>query len=304
MGTCVYVRRADLPGDEFWTVTTLRDAAYKEARRLVSRPCPFSPPAMHVPNELLSKIAACLPLRDRCQAVYTSRQWRNAFLTTPFVWDHLEILFFTKNRDGYRNWVALMQLLLKRNAGRPLTLDFEVFPTPTTRPSRAALERVYDLIALHMPHMKSLSLAISSAHDLPIFDVHAPILETLRVKIGGIEDDEHMPVTLFGGIAPRLSTLYLRCIDLPRDPCPALRSVENLLFHDQNEITDAFVFDVATGFPSLTTLTVTTDDGFAADGLGSPVFSRTRNVVSLRLNSRRDADRSPHVMRSSTSDFD
>ncbi|KZV91381.1 hypothetical protein EXIGLDRAFT_750141 [Exidia glandulosa HHB12029] len=144
-----------------------------------------------VPNELLGEIASLLPLAARCRAVCVSRRWRAALLATPALWENISV---TLEQDTAERWIPALQLLFRYNAG-PLTLDIEWFYSPD--PAYRALHDVYDLLAHHMSHIKSLSLGIPSldgatisrpcsiARDIPIQE----LARRARISTGTNECD-------------------------------------------------------------------------------------------------------------------
>ncbi|KZV93055.1 hypothetical protein EXIGLDRAFT_835963 [Exidia glandulosa HHB12029] len=177
-----------------------------------------------LPPELLAEIGSFLPYPTLYRAVCVSRYWRAALLASPRLWDDITVCLLQKRKD---RWTDVLELLFARNAGRPLSMTLGWVNDSALDTDWVALDSISALVASHMWHMKSLSLQIPYRHDMLLLLVPAPILETLEVVATDGTGPKWLPVDLFAGIAPRLSSLHLDEAELPLQ-CPALRTVTKL----------------------------------------------------------------------------
>ncbi|KZV91378.1 hypothetical protein EXIGLDRAFT_837115 [Exidia glandulosa HHB12029] len=212
-----------------------------------------------LPPELLGEVGSFLPCSALYRAVCVSRYWRATLLASPRLWDDIFVFLNDKRKD---RWTDVLELLFARNAGRPLSLKLGWWELNSPRKDWVALHSVCALVALHMPHIKSLSFDIPYRHDMLLLRTPAPILETLEVDNSSGEGIlEMLPVDLFAGIAPRLRSVHLREVELP-PRCPALRTVTKLVLDSYFALRVSHLPSLLVHLPLLDELNVSAGDGY------------------------------------------
>lgn len=221
--------RAEWPERTLHTYRLVSTAILDVARDLNVRS-----PANKLPDEILSRIASFLSLRQRLHALRVCRKWHNLLLRHTKLWSSLSIQLHRHRVQ----WLPTLSMLLDRSGSHPLSLHLRCLPDPSPQSAAQqqeqlfALQRALLLVQKHMPRMRSLFL---TAHGvsmwLPLLAQRAPLLEEFCILDTGAGGPP-LPADLFDGFAPRLRRLQVDNVDLPDQDTPALRRVTDLVLHD------------------------------------------------------------------------
>ncbi|KZV98452.1 hypothetical protein EXIGLDRAFT_727854, partial [Exidia glandulosa HHB12029] len=175
------------------------------------------------PPEILQRFVADWEPDDLRMVVAVCTRWRQILLDAPEYWSSATLACVTSGS------VNLLLLQLERARGRPCSLTICRLEHCGPETSRVLLA-----VAQYLPTLKKLGLTISS--DIALLALEAltfPARMLTAFDLTIILSDPPsmrptVPVDIFSGDAPQLTTLVLDNVDLPRTACPALSRVHTL----------------------------------------------------------------------------
>lgn len=191
-----------------------------------------------LPFELLHRVAAFLPFRDRCMTVLVCSHWRSAFISAPALWTRIVLdLDFSPEL-----WAPTFSFLADRSRQLPLIVELRCLS------QHPDLSEYISPMAHVMPRVRSFSLharGIADGEWDALICCPAPTLETLRLvesfdTVSVTPEACYLPRELLSRLAPILRHVHLDGLSVPVGGISALAAVESLvqlrtwIFHGGN----------------------------------------------------------------------